>query len=185
MEAPATDDEAATDDELPALVDGISDEDGSSNEDEPVLVGTATSLAAHVLPRGYSDFFITRTTADEFSCASRQDVMAATFALRNLTLETQSCGKLHVHTWMAVPRGIFYVNRSRVQNIAFVDVHAYVANYVTKGQRSRDNLFQFAQQKLPKGTHHLNLAGDHLKITGVPFAVIDNANANTSTMSFM
>ena len=102
MEAPATDDEAATDDELPALVDGISDEDGSSNEDEPVLVGTATSLAAHVLPRGYSDFFITRTTADEFSCASRQDVMAATFALRNLTLETQSCGKLHVHVGNAV-----------------------------------------------------------------------------------
>ena len=40
-----------------------SDENESSNEDEPVLVGTATSLAAHVLPRGYSDFFITARAA--------------------------------------------------------------------------------------------------------------------------
>jgi len=184
--ASATDDEAVTDDELPALVDGSSDEDESSNEDEPVLVGAATSLAAHVLPPGkHKDFFLTLTTVDEFSCASRQDVMAATFALRSLTLETQSRGKLHVHTWMAVPRGIFYVAHSRVQNIACVDVNAYVANYVAKGQRSRDNLFHFAQQKLHKGTHHLNLAGGHLKVTGVPFTVIDNANANTSTMSFM
>ena len=39
---------------------------------------------------------------DEFPCARRQDVMAAAFALRHLTLETQSRGKLH-------PHGIFYV----------------------------------------------------------------------------
>ena len=37
---------------------------------------------------------------------------------------------------------------------------------------------------LPEGTHRLNLAGGHLKVTGVPFAVIDNFNANTSTRSF-
>ena len=40
----------------------------------------------------------------EFSCARRQDVMAAAFALRHLTLDTQSRGKLH-------PHGIFYAVR--------------------------------------------------------------------------
>ena len=55
---------------------------------------------------------------------------------------------------------------------------------VSQTSRSLNDLFRFAQQGLPKGTHRLNLAGGHLKVTGVPFAVIDNFNANTSTRSF-
>ena len=53
---------------------------------------------------GKPDFFVTLIVIDEFSYARRQDVMAAAFALRNLTLETQSRGKLH-------PHGIFYAVR--------------------------------------------------------------------------
>ena len=60
--------------------------------------------------------------------------MATAFALRNLTLETQSRGKLHAHARMAVPHGIFYAAHSRVKNVASVDVNTYVANYVAKGQ---------------------------------------------------
>jgi len=108
--------------------DGSSDEDESSNEDEPVLVSAATSLAVHVLPLDCSNFLVTLTIVDEFCCASRQAVMATTVALRTLTLETQMRGKLHAHTWMAVPLGIFYVATSRVQNIACVGASTYVAN---------------------------------------------------------
>eukprot|EP00964_Phaeocystis_antarctica_P071095 scaffold43340_cov30-Phaeocystis_antarctica.AAC.1 len=50
--------------------------------------------------------------------------MAAAFALRPLTLETQSRGKLH-------PHGHLYVAHSRVKNVA--SVHTYVAKYVAKG----------------------------------------------------
>ena len=92
-EASTTADEAATADELPALLDG------SSDEDEPV-----SGVRIDASP-GKPDFFVTLTTVDEFSCARRrQDVMAAAFALRHLTLETQSRGKLH-------PHGIFYAMR--------------------------------------------------------------------------
>ena len=107
-----TADEAATADELPALLDG------SSDEDEPVSGVRidaspgkydffVTSLGKHdffVTSLGKPDFFVTLIVIDKFSCARRQDVMAAAFALRHLTLETQSRGKLH-------PHGIFYAVR--------------------------------------------------------------------------
>ena len=80
-----TADEAATADELPALLDG------SSDEDEPV-----SGVRIDASP-GKPDFFVPLIVIDEFSYARRQDVMAAAFALRQLTLETQSRGKLHPH----------------------------------------------------------------------------------------
>ena len=89
-------------DERPAL-------DDSSDEDEPVSgvridASPGKSDFFDASP-GKPDFFVTLTTVDEFSCARRrQDVMAAAFALRHLTLETQSRGKLH-------PHGIFYAVR--------------------------------------------------------------------------
>ena len=70
-------------DELPAL-------DDSSDEDEPV-----SGVRIDASP-GKPDFFVT-IVIDELPCARRQDVMAAVFALRHLTLETQSRGKLHPH----------------------------------------------------------------------------------------
>ena len=90
-----TADEAATADELPALLDG------SSDEDEPVSgvridASPGKSDFFDASP-GKPDFFVTLTTVDEFSCARRQDVMKAASALRHLTLETQSRGKLHTH----------------------------------------------------------------------------------------
>ena len=84
-----TADEAATADELPALLDG------SSDEDEPV-----SGVRIDASP-GKPDFFVPLIVIDEcvteLPCARRQDVMAAVFALRHLTLETQSRGKLHPH----------------------------------------------------------------------------------------
>ena len=77
---------------------------------------------------GKPDFLVT-LTIDEFSCTRRQDVMAAAFALRHLTIETQSRGKLH-------PHGHLYVARSRVKNVA--SVHTYVAKYVAKGPSDAD-----------------------------------------------
>ena len=77
----------------------------------------------------HSRFTRGRDAQDEFSCARRQDVMAAAFALRHLTLETQSRGKLH-------PHGHLYVARSRVKNVA--SVHTYVAKYVAKGPSDAD-----------------------------------------------
>ena len=77
---------------------------------------------------GKPDFFVT-IVIDELPCARRQDVMAAVFALRHLTLETQSRGKLH-------PHGIFDVAHSRVKNVA--SVHTYVAKYVAKGPSDAD-----------------------------------------------
>jgi len=77
--------------QLPALLDG------SSDEDEPV-----SGVRIDASP-GKPDFFVT-IVIDELPCARRQDVMAAVFALRHLTLETQSRGKLH-------PHGIFYAVR--------------------------------------------------------------------------
>ena len=112
-----TADEAATADELPALLDG------SSDEDEPV-----SGVRIDASP-GKPDFFVPLIVIDEFPCARRQDVMAAAFALRHLTLETQSRGKLH-------PHGIFYVAHSRVKNVA--SVHTYVAKYVAKGPSDAD-----------------------------------------------
>ena len=38
---------------------------------------------------------------------------------------------------------------------------------------------------LPEGTHRLNLADDHLRVTGVPFSIVSNTNADTSTRSFL
>ena len=116
-EASTTADEAATADELPALLDG------SSDEDEPV-----SGVRIDASP-GKPDFFVPLIVIDELPCARRQDVMAAVFALRHLTLETQSRGKLH-------PHGIFYVAHSRVKNVA--SVHTYVAKYVAKGPSDAD-----------------------------------------------
>jgi hypothetical protein len=56
---------------------------------------------------------------------------------------------------------------------------------LSQTSRSLNDLFRFAQQGLPEGTHRLNLAGGHLKVTGVPFSIINNTNANTSTRSFL
>ena len=135
MGASATDDEAVTDDELPALVDG------SSDEDEPVLVGASPGKPDSInVSLGKPDFFVTLITVDEFSCARRQGVMATAFALRNLALETQSRGKLHAHTRMTVPHGFLYVAHSRVKNAASVDVNTYVANYVAKGRSASEQL---------------------------------------------
>mmetsp|Transcript_41197 Transcript_41197/g.98929 ORF Transcript_41197/g.98929 Transcript_41197/m.98929 type:complete len:145 (+) Transcript_41197:420-854(+) len=84
-----------------------SDENESSNEDEPVQVRGANSLAIH------SNFLVTRTFVDEYCSASRQAVMATTFALRTLTLETQTRGKgrLHVHTCIWIIPGRDHVAR--------------------------------------------------------------------------
>ena len=94
--------EEHTRDELPALLDGCSDE-----EDEPV---SAVHFAASpgkpelfVASPGKPDIFVPLIVIDEFSCA--QDVMAAAFALRHLTLETQSRGKLHMHSISYAVRG--------------------------------------------------------------------------------
>ena len=89
-----------------------SDENESSNEDEPVQVRGANSLAIHALPPSYSYFLVTRTFVDEYCSASRQAVMATTFALRTLTLETQTRGKgrLHVHTCIWIIPGRDHVN---------------------------------------------------------------------------
>ena len=38
---------------------------------------------------------------------------------------------------------------------------------------------------LPEGTHRLNLADDHLQVTGVPCSIVSNTNADTSTRSFL
>ena len=84
-------------DDLPAL------RDDSWNEDEPVS-GVRTDASP-----GKPDFFVPLIVIDELPCARRQDVMAAVFALRHLTLETQSLGKLP-------PHGHLYVARSRVKN---------------------------------------------------------------------
>ena len=54
---------------------------------------------------GCADFFVTLTTDDEFSCTRHQDVMTAAFALRHVTLETQSRGKLHMHSISYAVRG--------------------------------------------------------------------------------
>ena len=99
-------------DELPAL------RDDSSDEDEPVSGARIDGSP------GTSDFFdaspgdpsllFTFTAVDE-------DVMTAASALRHLTLETQSRGKLH-------PHGLLYVAHSRVKNVA--SVHTYVAMQV-------------------------------------------------------
>ena len=102
-------DEAATADELPALLDG------SSDEDEP---GKPDFFVASL---GKPDFFVTLIVTDEFSCTRRQDVMRMPPPLRHLTLETQSRGKLH-------PHGLLYVAHSRVKNVA--SVHTYVAMQV-------------------------------------------------------
>ena len=104
-----TADEAATADELPALLDG------SSDEGEPV-----SGVRLDASP-GKPDFFVPLIVIDEFPCARRQDIMAAAFALRPRTLETQSRGKLH-------PHGHLYVAHSRVKKVA--SVHTYVAKYV-------------------------------------------------------
>ena len=56
---------------------------------------------------------------------------------------------------------------------------------LSQTSRSLNDLFRFAQQGLPSGTHRLNLAGGHLKVTGVPFSIISNINAKTSTRSFL
>ena len=71
-------------DEPPALID-------DSDEDEPV-----SGVRIDASP-GKPDFFVPLIVIDELPCARRQDVMAAVFALRHLTLETQSRGKLHPH----------------------------------------------------------------------------------------
>ena len=38
---------------------------------------------------------------------------------------------------------------------------------------------------LPEDTQRLNLAGGHLKLTGVPFSIVSNTNVDTSTRSFL
>lgn len=41
------------------------------------------------------------------------------------------------------------------------------------------------QMALPKGTHHIPDHFQHLKITGVPYALVNNLNETSSTRSFL
>ena len=56
---------------------------------------------------------------------------------------------------------------------------------VSKTSRTLNDCFRFAQECLPKGSHRLNLAGGHLKVTGMPYAMIESTLANSSTRSFI
>ena len=56
---------------------------------------------------------------------------------------------------------------------------------LSKQSRAANELFRFAQMALPKGTHRIPDSFQHLKVTGVPFAIIPNVNERSSTRSFL
>ena len=56
---------------------------------------------------------------------------------------------------------------------------------LSKQSRAANDLFRFAQFALPKGTHRIPDSFKHLKVTGIPFAIVPNLNEMTSTRSFL
>ena len=54
---------------------------------------------------------------------------------------------------------------------------------LSKQSRAANDLFRFAQFALPKGTHRIPDSFKHLKVTGIPFAVVPNLNECSSTRS--
>ena len=59
------------------------------------------------------------------------------------------------------------------------------ARGVSKVSRSLNNGYRFAQFRLPKDTHWVCDSYQHLKITGMPFAMVNNLNEASSTRSFL
>ena len=56
---------------------------------------------------------------------------------------------------------------------------------LSKQSRAANDLFRFAQMALPKGTHRIPDSFQHLKVTGIPFAIVPNTNERSSTRSFL
>lgn len=56
---------------------------------------------------------------------------------------------------------------------------------LSKQSRAANDLFRLAQMALPKGTHRIPDSYQHLKVTGVPFAIVPNLNERSSTRSFL
>ena len=56
---------------------------------------------------------------------------------------------------------------------------------LSKQSRAANDLFRLAQMALPKGTHRIPDMYQHLKVTGVPFAIVPNLNERSSTRSFL
>jgi len=56
---------------------------------------------------------------------------------------------------------------------------------LSKQSRAANDLFRFAQFALPKDTHRIPDSFQHLKVTGIPFAVLPNLNDASSTRSFL
>jgi len=56
---------------------------------------------------------------------------------------------------------------------------------LSKQSRCANSLFRFAQMALPKGTHRIPDHFQHLKVTGVPYALVNNLNEPSSTRSFL
>ena len=59
------------------------------------------------------------------------------------------------------------------------------ARGVSKVSRSLNNGYRFAQMRLPKDSHWVCDSYQHLKITGMPFAMVNNLNEASSTRSFL
>ena len=62
---------------------------------------------------------------------------------------------------------------------------ALAARGVSKVSRSLNNGYRFAQMRLPRGSHWNCDSYQHLKITGMPFAMVNNLNEASSTRSFL
>ena len=60
-----------------------------------------------------------------------------------------------------------------------------IAPGLSKQSRAANDLFRFAQMALPKGTHRIPDSYQHLKVTGIPFAVLSNLNERSSTRAFL
>ena len=56
---------------------------------------------------------------------------------------------------------------------------------LSKQSRAANDLFRFAQMALPKDTHRIPDSYQHLKITGVPFAIVNHVNERSSARSFL
>lgn len=56
---------------------------------------------------------------------------------------------------------------------------------LSKQSRVANDLYRFAQMALPKGTHRMPDSYQHLKVTGIPFAILPNLNERTSTRAFL
>jgi hypothetical protein len=56
---------------------------------------------------------------------------------------------------------------------------------LSKQSRAANDMFRFAQFALPKDTHRVPDSFKHLKVTGIPFAVVPNLNEPSSTRAFL